>query len=780
YDESSARNSFHHLLQEPDRSTRESYESIEMQDELDRGRVEVRGPDSPPPEGPYLCEYDDVFCPHTLNVLSAMPSRTIGRSRGAIISQYYNRTLKLRRKKSRPTLQNMPRSSRPSIRECDWEPGVMKDEEEERRRLLTKELQVLSSNQRVRMLQMMPLSLREKRDLHVCCNERECRNRLHEKGEIHCCSQIKYSLIKGFRHSWFEFLSFLHMLQLWHYPLKQIGGRFGTSVLSYFIFLKTLLLFSVFLFIGNLFFIVVPQAVYPPVDHHNNQTFTGLELFTGAGYFTDTVLYYGYYSNSTLTEQCSVNANSTQCAKDLSHTLPYNLPLAYIFTIGVAFFITCIALVYSMSKSFGDSYRVNSASGDLAVKVFCSWDFKVIQKRSIKVQSDNICTQLKELLADLQRKSSPMSLRKRFGKIVIEFFAWMLALGSVLGCTFAVYRCSILLLENYNDKLSQNTMLKEASLLALPLMVSSINLLMPYVYNAMRILERDESPEIQLYAAICRNLLLKMTVLGMLCYHWLVQVTRQPQKCWETFVGQELYRFVIMDFIFIILDTIFGELVWRIISETWLKSKRKPEFDIARNVLELIYGQTLAWLGVLFCPLLAGIQIIKLILIFYIKKTSLVMNCQSPRKPWRASHMTTLFITLLCFPSFLGAAVSISYTIWWMKPSEECGPFRTLTTIYESGKVWVRRLEKSNPRFYWFSWIHRHLVENPLVIFTAAGILLIVIYFHAEVVDGQRKIIRLLREQIANEGEDKKFLINKLQDSYKKINSSPGKRASRE
>uniref|UniRef100_A0A8C3YLC5 Uncharacterized protein n=1 Tax=Catagonus wagneri TaxID=51154 RepID=A0A8C3YLC5_9CETA len=101
----------------------------------------------------------------TLRILASMPSRTIGRSRGAIISQYYNRTVKLRRRASRPELGAMSRSARPSLRLYDLELDPMVLEEEEQRSLLVKELQGLPVAQRDHVLQGMPLSLAEKRRL---------------------------------------------------------------------------------------------------------------------------------------------------------------------------------------------------------------------------------------------------------------------------------------------------------------------------------------------------------------------------------------------------------------------------------------------------------------------------------------------------------------------------------------------------------------------------------------------------------------------------------------
>ncbi|NXW23895.1 TMC6 protein, partial [Circaetus pectoralis] len=728
----------------------------------------------------------------SLRILANMPSRTIGRSRGAIISQYYNRTARLRRRSSRPPLQQLCHTARPSLRQYDLETDPARATLEDKRSLLVKELLSLSPSQRSHMLLNVPLSLAEKCTLRQELSGQRGPQRQHaqcwapsslcgwSKDYIILVSrgygsaqQLSGALVQapapvlspgslspqGCRGLWYRLLSLLPAAKPWHYALKQIGGRFGSSVLSYFLFLKTLLMFNIISFLILLVFVVALQAAYPPAST-SPRSFTGLELLTGAGYFTHSLLYYGYYSNVTLNDPCASSPNDSACPL-AAPPLPYNMPLAYVFSVGVSFLVTCVLLVYSMSCSFWESYRVGSSTGDLAVKVFCAWDFKVIQRRSVKLQCENICTQLKELLADQQSRSRSLSLCQRLGHSAVLLLAWALSLSTVLGCVLAVHYFS----EHMHAGSSERQ--QEAILLVLPFMVSLLNMLMPHLYNLLAKWEKQDSPVAQVYVAICRNLILKMVVLGLLCYQWLSRrVVCSTEECWETCVGQDLYRFVVMDFIFTLLDTLFGELVWRLILEKKLKRKQKPEFDIAQNVLELIYGQTLTWLGVLFAPLLPAVQTLKLLLLFYIKKTSLMQNCQSPSKPWQASHMSTVFITLLCFPSFLGAAVFLSYTIWSVRPSETCGPFQGLENIYKSGKTWVQVLEKSNPNITWFAWVHQHLVENTFLLFFVSGVLLAMIYFNIQVVRGQRRIICLLKEQIANEGEDKIFLIQKLHSVY--------------
>ncbi|XP_047562450.1 transmembrane channel-like protein 6 [Lutra lutra] len=760
YDESDVHDSFHQLIQEQSRWVAE--EGLELQErEQGAGAPQTTGSGRPVPPGP---EDAGAHSTATLRILASMPSRTIGRSRGAIISQYYNRTVQLRRRVSRPELRGVGRSARPSLRLYDLELDPAALEEEEKRLLLVKELQGLTVAQRDHMLRAMPLGLAEKR----CLREEsrtpsgKRRGRPGRRGLLPCCGRLRDACVLALHGLGLGLLSGLLALMPWRYALKRIGGRFGSSVLSYFLFLKTLLAFNALLLLPLLAFLVGVQAAFPPpASPGSAPSFTGLELLTGGGSFNHTVLYYGYYSNSTLNRPCALPPEG-QCGRE-ADTLPYNMPLAYLFTVGVAFFITCITLVYSMSRSFGESYRVGSASGVHAVTVFCSWDHKVTQRRASRLQCDNIRTHLKELLAERQRRQGPRSACGRLRQVAVQGLVWLLCLGTTVGCAVAVYAFSELMIK------SSVSADQEGALLALPVVVCLLNLGAPYLFRCLAALEQQDSPVLEVYLAICRNLIFKMAILGILCYHWLGRrVGTLKDQCWENFVGQELYRLTVLDFIFLLLDTLFGELVWRLISEKKLKRREKPEFDIAGNVLELIYGQTLTWLGVLFCPLLPAVQIIKLLLIFYVKKTSLMANCQAPRRPWLASHMSTVFVSLLCFPSFLGAAVFLCYAVWQVKPSSTCGPFRTLDTMYEAGKVWVRHLEAAGPRVSWLPWVHRYLVENTFPVYLVSALLLAVIYLNIQVVKGQRRVICLLKEQISNEGEDKVFLINRLHSVYER------------
>ncbi|XP_062264967.1 transmembrane channel-like protein 6 [Platichthys flesus] len=643
-------------------------------------------------------------------------------------------------------------SHMPSCTAGKYNAAVVSNKKDE----LVADLRGLSVREGKRKLRAMPLSLGSKKEIR--------RLAFRDVGSttsrvIPCCSGHSGHILRTCRQCLFRCFTVLGSLQLWHSAMKRVSGRFGTGVLSYFLFLRTLLGLNLLLFIFNGLFVVIPQAIHPPPPPPppgHNDSFTALELLTGTGYFSHSVMFYGYYINTSLTT-CHATGTPGSTGESLCQMGTYHIPAAYFLTIATTFFIILIILVYSISKSFGRSFHVLKSKGNLAVNVFCAWDFKLSKKTSVRFQSEKISNQLKELLSEMITGDAEKSCNQRLCHLIVHLLAWTVCLASIGLCALGIQFLSEKSIEPYKD----------TKLLLLPAVVSGINLLLPGLFNLCAWVEKRDSPSVSVYVSIFRNLLLKITIVGMLCYRWLGRISVEQERttfqCWENFVGQEVYCLLLMDFFFTLLYTFLGEFLWRLFSKQVRGRDRKPVFDIARNVMELIYGQTLTWIGVLFAPLLPAVQIIKLLVLFYIKKSSLMVNCQAPRKPWRASQMKTLFITMLCFPSFVGAAVSVFYTIWTRKPSSGYGPFRNLPTMLQSGRLWAKELKNNHPVLSWLSTVYNALVENPVFLFLASGVFLLLIYFHAQVVDGQRKIISQLESQIENEGKDKKFLITKLQ-----------------
>ncbi|XP_062915120.1 transmembrane channel-like protein 5 isoform X1 [Mobula hypostoma] len=612
-------------------------------------------------------------------------------------------------------------------------------EKEEQREFIA-ELVALSPNERAKAIQELTVSMDKKRKIRNQVYLEIGPKSMKADYQIACCTQLLTNISSSLRHFCETMTEILYSIHPWHRSLKIIGGMFGTGVLSYFTFLKWLLMFNVFSFLINFSFITIPQffALDP-----NNLTFTGLELLTGAGYFTQTVFYYGFYTNASI--QASPSAAM------------YNMQLAYFLTFGFYMLICFLYLVYSIARSFNENFTIGTSSGE-AAWLLCSWDFNITNEKTVQLKKTSLSTQLKEMLSEKTRYKRQLTRKQKIVRCLIHLIAWIISLGTTVGCCVGVYFYSKSNFQIIQKDATKEELQKQASTLFLPFLVASINLFIPLFFSFLGLMERFKYPWHEIYVLIIRNILLKMSITGVLCYYWLV-IVAEVMECWETFVGQDLYRLVVTDFIFSLFSSFFGEFIRSVIGRYCWPKLGIPEFDIARNVLALIHAQTLGWVGLFFAPLLPAIQIIKFFITFHVKRVSLMMNCQPPRIAWRASHMTTIFIFLLFFPAFIGVLCLIGVTVWRSKPSEFCGPFRGLSVPYSAVSRFIhgpiRQLE-------WLGWIYNKLIVNPLFFFILTIIVFAIIYLYWQIIDGHKMMAKLLQERIINEGKDKAYLLQKL------------------
>lgn len=617
--------------------------------------------------------------------------------------------------------------------------NAIRNEMENEEQNLVRELVGLSPQERTRAIRDLPMSFHEKKNIR---SQVLALRTFHEAQQFTCFADCSENVSMTLRRCGYTMKSARQALDLWQGTLKEVGGKFGSSVLSYFLFLKWLLMFNVFSFLVNFGFITIPLLVHGPTPP--NVTFRGLEILTGAGYFAQTVLYYGSYSNQTL-----VGA------------VDYHMQLSYFLTIAVYMASCLMVLIYSMAKSFMENYVPSDSSCGSAWQLLCSWDFSVINERAVRQRKSNLRVQLQESLSESFQKER-LTLSDNLKHQGVHLGSWLLSTGLAVGCGASIYFLCQYEHKREADVTSGSPLQREAETLLVPFVASLMNLVVPLFYSLFNKFEHYSSQRMQIYAMVGRNVFLRMVILAVLCYHW-TNVVAEQFPCWESRVGQALYRLVLVDFFFLLFGSFVGEFLSSVFGTRLLPHLGVPEFDVARNVLDLTYAQTLVWIGIYFSPLLPAMQIIKFSILFHLKKFSLVQNCQPPRRSARAAQMQTIFIFLLFFPFFVGALSVVAYTAWSLTPSEQCGPFRGLNNSFAAVVVWMEGVELL-PGSQWAVWIYHNIISSEIFYFLITLAILVIIFVFWQVSQGRKELIGLLRRQIVNEGKDKSFLLEKLRN----------------
>ncbi|KAK5640704.1 hypothetical protein RI129_009251 [Pyrocoelia pectoralis] len=486
-----------------------------------------------------------------------------------------------------------------------------------------------------------------------------------------------------------SFKSFAYSFELWYSSLKQIEGHFGSGVATYFKYFRWMFIMNFLISIVALLFVVFPQLLFENFTtltaiskniwfnwevkrSTNNDTFKINDLFTAEGYFTDTILFYGHYTNGTI---------------KLISTQEYSMPYAYFFTTVCVYIASFIVLSLRMAKSYRKSFieTQDGLKNNFAHKIFCGWDYSVATEKAANLKVSALFHELKELLSESLETVQNTSCLQQFYTKVIQTICNIIIIF-LLGGTGCVLW--LLLKENTipMNKSSANVGI------IIAIVINIIMWLFPIAFSFIVHYEDYKHPRAALYITLLRTFLLKIVLVGTFLGFWLKHSTKQ--KCWETAIGQHIFRLILFDFFFSVVLASFVNAVCYLIYKNVWKGIGTPTFDIARYTLQLLYNQTLFWVGFYFSPLLAVVVVLKLWVSWYIYRTCTLKFCEPYSKSWKAAQTQTLFL-ILSFLSLLLVIITLGYIVVDVEASK-CGPLRNYSFMYELILKGIFQLEQHN------------------------------------------------------------------------------------
>ncbi|XP_029959598.1 transmembrane channel-like protein 7 [Salarias fasciatus] len=580
-------------------------------------------------------------------------------------------------------------------------------------------------------------------------------------------------------------------LTLWDKTLQKIGGNFGGGVQSYFLFLRFLVVLNFLSFLLLAAFVIIPSIIFSRVGTSFSNTSETLnlcadcaaecmeyepnpqglrmfysyflDLLSGTHFMEYTYLFYGYYSNTVLEDR----------------NFSYNIPLAYLLT---AVFYLAFCLVCIIAR-MGTAARVavvtgGSTVGNYSMIVFCGWDYGCLGDRATKLKQRNVLYRLQVDLEEeaLKRRAAARTLKQRVLLYSLRVAMFFVALGLIIAAFVGIFEAT-----NFSQENRQEEGFLSLLLEYLPsIVITAGNFVVPMLCDQIALIERY-TPSTTVILALLRAVFLRLMSLAILLITLWQQITCEGDTesqncklclynhvdypCWETRLGQEMYKLTLFDFLVSVAVLVLVEFPRRMVVDNWSNKLvqwfGRQQFTVPANVLELVYGQTVVWTGALFCPLLPLISVVKFVLFFYFKKINLFNNCRPALRTFRSTTSTVFFLMVLLIGWCLAAAVVI-YSIAEIHPSISCGPFRVSSNIWSIVPSSILNLSEVTQEFLFF--IGSQAFAIPLCVLSCVVMCYVIVLAAA-----YGKSVSLLRKRLKMEGRDKQFLVKQIGELTRKL-----------
>nr|XP_054587353.1 transmembrane channel-like protein 1 [Nothobranchius furzeri] len=570
----------------------------------------------------------------------------------------------------------------------------------------------------------------------------------------------------------------------WEMKIKEIESHFGSSVASYFIFLRWMYGINMILFGLTFGLVMVPEALMgrpygsiprktvPRAEEASAMDFAVLWDFKGYAQYS--VLFYGFYNN-----QRAVG------------WLKFRMPLSY-FLVGVGTVAySYMVVIRTMARNANESGIGDDNSFNFSWKMFTSWDYLIGNPETADNKFASITTSFKEAILEEQesRKDDNIHLT-RFLRVLANFLVLCCLAGSGYLIYFVVRRsqkftleglenhtwwernevnmvmsllgmfCPMLFdvistLENYHPRVALQWQLGRIFALFLGNLYTFIIALMDEIN-----LKRKEETIVKFNITTWETSLYNSSMSGNVTAPPVTihpaDVPRGP--CWETMVGQEFVRLIISDtmttYITLLIGDFLRAVLVRFLNYCWCWDLEAgfpsySEFDVSGNVLGLIFNQGMIWMGSFYAPCLPALNVLRLHVSMYLQCWA-VMCCNVPQeRVFKASGSNNFYMAMLLVILFLSTLPAI-YTIVTIPPSFDCGPFSGKNRMFD---VIQETLESDFPA--WFSKVFSY-ASNPGLVLPFILLMVLAIYYLQSTSKSYKEANVELKKKLQMQNEENK------------------------
>ncbi|XP_038402406.1 transmembrane channel-like protein 8 isoform X4 [Canis lupus familiaris] len=448
----------------------------------------------------------------------------------------------------------------------------------------------------------------------------------------------------------------------------------------------------------------------------------------------------------------------------------YSIRLAYLLSPLACLLLCFCGTLRRMVKGLpqrlflGQDYR-----SPVSIKVFSSWDFCIRGQEAATIKKHEISNEFKVELEEgrrflqVQQQTRTQRICHLLTYLRVNVLIGLLVVGAISVIFWAT-------------KYSQDN--KEDSLFVLlqylpPGVIALVNFLGPLLFVFLIQLE-NYPPSTEINLALLWCVVLKLASLGIFSFslgQTVLCIGRNKTscaaygynacdyECWENAVGEELYKLSIFNFLLTVAFAFCVSLPRRLLVErftgsfwTWLD---REEFLVPKNVLDIVAGQTVTWMGLFYCPLLPLLNSVFIFLTFYIKKYTLMRNSKASPRRFRASS-STFFFQLVLILGLLLAVMPLGYVVSSIHSSWDCGLFSNYSAPWQVVPELVAlRLPPSGQRI--LHYIGSHAFSFPLLVLLSLVLTICVSQSQANA-----RAIRGLRKQLVWQVQEKWHLVEDL------------------